>query len=78
MFDIERGKVVQEPQVTHVLEILEVFVEIENKTVLVLLYRNPGPVGSFLQDKCRRLVFSDFTLGQLLFKNVRVLDTTQQ
>ena len=55
--------------------------EISDKTViLVLVYRKPGPAGSFIQDRIgillelpteyRTFVIGDFNLDQLLYENI--------
>ena len=50
-FDTEKVKTVREYRVTSVLEVLPMFIEIGDETViLVLVYRKPGALGSFIQD----------------------------
>ena len=61
---------------------LPVLIEIENEYVLlVLLYRKPGPIGTFIQDlieqlsefptQHRTLIVGDFNLDQMLSENVQ-------
>ena len=50
-FDTEKVTIITEYQVTSVLELLPVLLEIADESViLVLVYRKPGPAGTFIQD----------------------------
>lgn len=67
------------------LELLPVVMKIEDEHVLVLLiYRPPGPIGTFIEqlrielgflptDKYRTLILGDFNLDQNLAENEQIL-----
>ena len=78
-------KVIEVFPTPSVLEILPVLLEIGNDTVLlVLVYRMPGPLGTFIDDliqmvselptQHRILITGDFNLDQLLAENVTKID----
>ena len=80
-YNVSKVKIILEFQTTHSLEMLPVLVEIEKELVLiVLLYRAPGPLGTFINDlieelddlpttEYKTLVVGDFNLDQMLIEN---------
>ena len=84
-YNASKVAIIQEFQTTNVLEILPVLIEIENERVLLLLvYRKPGPVGNFINDlidelsqlptEYRILIVGDFNLDQMLSENVEKIN----
>ena len=79
-YNVSKVKIILEFQTTHSLEMLPVLVEIEQEHVLVVVvYRAPGPLGTFIDDLIeelndlptgyRTLVVGDFNLDQMLIEN---------
>ena len=73
-------KIIEEIQTTNTLEILPVLVEIRNECILiVLVYRTPGPLGTFINDLIEQLrdlptqhrviILGDFNADQMLPAN---------
>ncbi len=80
-YNTNKVKIIQVFETNSTLEILPVLMDICNETVLVvLLYRPPGPIGTFIMDlmtqvsilptQYRILILGDFNLDQLLDQNV--------
>ena len=72
-------------EIRSVFEFLPIVLEIEKDTILlVIVYRMPGPLGSFQDDfislinglptQHRMLIFSDFNLDQMLPEHVAKVD----
>ena len=81
-YDASKVNIIREFQPTNnVLQMLPVLIEIENEYVLlVLLYRKPGPIGTFIEDlieqlselptEHRTIILGDFNLDLMLRENV--------
>ena len=78
-------RIIEEFETTTTLEILPVVMEIENEHVLlVLVYRPPGAVGSFINNLIdeltqlptayRTLIVGDFNLDQMLRENIEKIN----
>ena len=80
-YNESKVNVIKEFETTHALEMLPVLFEIENECVLVVLvYRAPGPLGTFINDlieqlnnlptrEHRTVLIGDFNFDQMLPKN---------
>ena len=84
-YNTSKVKIIQKFETSKTLEILPVLMDIENETILVLLlYRPPGSVGTFITDlmsqvselptQYRILILGDFNLDQMLPENVKKIN----
>ena len=84
-YNVSKVKIIQEFKTSNTLEILPVVIEIENEHVLlVLVYRPPGAVGSFINNLIdeltqlptayRILIVGDFNLDQMLRENIEKIN----
>ena len=84
-YNTSKVKIIQEFETSKTLEILPVLMDIEDETVLVvLLYRPPGTIGTFITDlmtqiselptQYRILILGDFNIDQMLPGNVQKIN----
>ena len=84
-YNASKVRIIQEFETTTTLEILPVVIEIENEHVLlILVYRPPGAVGSFINNLIdeltqlptayRTLIVGDFNLDQMLCENIEKIN----
>ena len=84
-YNVSKVRIIQEFETRNTLEILPVVIEIENEHVLlVLVYRPPGAVGSFIDNLIeeitqlpttyRTLIIGDFNLDQMLSENIEKIN----
>jgi len=84
-YDTTKVQIVQQFSTTDVLQLLPVVIKIEDEQILlVLVYRHPGPMHTFIQslihqlsilptDKYRVMIVGDFNMDQMLSENVEKL-----
>ena len=84
-YNMSKVNIIEVMEITSVLEVLQIVLEIEKETiVLVIVYRMPGPLGSFIDDfislinelptQHRMLIVGDFNLDQMLPEHVAKVD----
>ena len=84
-YKVDKVNIIEVIQIPSVLEILPVVLEIEKETILlVIVYRMPGSLGTFIDDfilmlnelptQHRMLIVGDFNLDQMLPENIAKID----
>ena len=87
-YNMSKVKIIEVIEIPSVLEVLPMVLEKEKETILlVIVYRMPGPFGSFIDDfislinelptKRRMLIAGDFNLDQMLPEYVAKVDPSK-
>ena len=84
-YNVSKVNIIEVIDIPSDLEVLPIVLEIEKETFLLLIvYRMPGPLGSFIDDfillitelpkKHRMLIVGEFNLDQMLPEHVAKID----
>ena len=84
-YNVSKVNIIEVIEIASVLEVLPIVLEIKKETILsIIVYRMPGPLGSFIDDfillinelptQHRMLIVGDFNLDQTLPEHVAKFD----